>query len=69
MFAGDFITVLNLRGVTESASVLAYPVYLFVIALILLIAVGFFKIVTGQVSPELHTSLGTVVPGISLFYY
>ncbi|RDZ12222.1 amino acid permease [Priestia megaterium] len=62
-----FITVLNLRGVTESASVLAYPVYLFVIALILLIAVGLFKIATGQVSPELHPSLGTVVPGISLF--
>src|SRR6476469_105485 len=30
-----FITVLNLRGVTESASVLAYPVYLFVLALLI----------------------------------
>ena len=32
-----FITILNLRGVTESASVLAYPVYLFVLALFILI--------------------------------
>ncbi|MFD2699436.1 APC family permease [Paenibacillus shunpengii] len=61
------LTVLNLRGVTESASVLAYPVYLFVIALFILIGVGLFNIVTGKVSPELHTPIGTPVAGISLF--
>ncbi|MGJ7919924.1 APC family permease [Neobacillus sp. LXY-4] len=62
-----FITLLNLRGVTESASILAYPVYLFVIALFVLIGVGGFKILTGQVSPELHPTLGTPVAGITLF--
>ncbi len=41
-----FITILNLRGVTESASVLAYPVYLFVFALILTIGIGGYKIAT-----------------------
>lgn len=61
------LTILNLRGVTESASVLAYPVYLFVVALLILIAVGIYQIVTGQVSPELHTSIGTPVAGVSLF--
>ncbi|MDO7907249.1 APC family permease [Paenibacillus sp. JX-17] len=61
------ITLLNLRGVTESASVLAYPVYLFVLALFILIGVGLYRIATGQVSPELHTSVGTPVAGISLF--
>jgi amino acid transporter len=61
------ITTLNLRGVTESASVLAYPVYLFVLALFILIGVGIYNIVTGQVSPELHTPIGTPVAGISLF--
>jgi amino acid transporter len=61
------ITILNLRGVTESASVLAYPVYLFVLALFILIAVGSYKILTGGVSPELHTPIGTPVAGISLF--
>ncbi|MDP4099351.1 APC family permease [Paenibacillus sp. P96] len=61
------ITLLNLRGVTESASVLAYPVYLFVLALFILIGVGLYRIVTGQVSPELHTSIGTPVAGVSLF--
>lgn len=62
-----FITLLNLRGVTESASILAYPVYLFVVALFMLIAVGLYNIFTGQVSPGLHTPLGTPVVGISLF--
>lgn len=62
-----FLTILNLRGVTESASVLAYPVYLFVLALFILIGVGLFKVATGQVPPELHAPIGTPVAGISLF--
>lgn len=62
-----FITILNLRGVTESASVLAYPVYLFVLALFILIGVGIYNILTGHVSPTLHTPIGTPVAGISLF--
>ncbi|WHY95441.1 APC family permease [Peribacillus simplex] len=61
------ITILNLRGVTESASILAYPVYLFVLALFILIGVGIYNILTGGVSPELHTPIGTPVAGISLF--
>ncbi|MGG3279197.1 APC family permease [Paenibacillus solani] len=61
------LTILNLRGVTESATVLAYPVYLFVFALLLLILVGIYNILTGHVSPELHAPIGTPVAGISLF--
>lgn len=61
------ITLLNLRGVTESASILAYPVYLFVVALLILIGVGLYNIFTGQVQPGLHTPIGTPVAGISLF--
>lgn len=61
------ITILNLRGVTESASILAYPVYLFVLALFILIGVGIYNILTGGVSSELHTPIGTPVAGISLF--
>lgn len=62
-----FITILNLRGIRESASILAYPVYLFVVALFILIAVGLYHSITGQVSPELHTPIGAPVAGISLF--
>ncbi|MFD0618772.1 APC family permease [Paenibacillus sp. GCM10027629] len=62
-----FITILNLRGVTESASILAYPVYLFVLALFILSGVGIYNILTGQVSPDLQAPIGTPVAGISLF--
>ncbi|WP_026694219.1 APC family permease [Peribacillus kribbensis] len=61
------ITILNLRGLTESASILAYPVYLFVLALFIMIGVGFFHISGGEVSPSRHASIGTPVAGISLF--
>lgn len=61
------ITILNLRGITESASILAYPVYLFVLALFILIGVGLFNIITGNVSPDLHAPIGTPVAGITLF--
>ncbi|MEH7884163.1 APC family permease [Bacillus sp. JJ1609] len=62
-----FITTLNLRGVTESASILAYPVYLFVLALFILIGVGLYKIVTGDISGNLHEPIGTPVAGLTLF--
>ena len=58
---------LKFKRVTESASVLAYPVYLFVLALFILIGVGIYNILTGHVSPTLHTPIGTPVAGISLF--
>ncbi|WP_066074358.1 APC family permease [Neobacillus soli] len=62
------ITILNLRGLTESATILAYPVYLFVLALFVLIGVGIFKIVTGNVSAAVqHAPIGTPVQGITLF--
>lgn len=61
------LTILNLRGVTESASILAYPVYLFVLVMLILIIVGLYNVVTGQVPEELHTKVGTPVAGISLF--
>ncbi|MDR7072197.1 APC family permease [Fictibacillus barbaricus] len=61
------ITILNLRGLTESASILAYPVYLFVIALTLLILVGLYNIITGETPPAVNAEIGTPVHGITLF--
>ncbi|WP_238653686.1 APC family permease [Paenibacillus piscarius] len=61
------ITTLNLRGVTESASFLAYPVYLFVLALFIMIGLGLFNVLSGRVPAELHTAIGTPVAGVSLF--
>lgn len=60
------LTVLNLRGITESATILMYPVYLFVFAIFVLIISGAYKWATGGVhvmTPE----YGVAVPGITLF--
>lgn len=62
-----FLTLLNLRGVTESASVLAVPVYLFVVIIFIMIGAGAYRYLTGQmvspVAPGAHEALS----GISLF--
>jgi len=62
-----FITLLNLRGIRESASILAYPVYLFAVGLLVLIVAGLFAILNGNISPSLHAPFGVPVEGITLF--
>ncbi|HGW6169432.1 TPA: APC family permease [Enterococcus faecalis] len=60
------ITLMNLRGLRESASFLMLPVYSFIAIITLLIVVGLFKIVTGA-QPLNATALPeAVVPGISI---
>ncbi len=62
-----FILIMNLRGLTESATVLSYPVYLFIIGLIVLIIVGTYRVATGDIQPHMHSTVGTAVPGVTLF--
>jgi len=62
-----FITILNLRGVTESASILAYPVYLFVLALFIMMGAGVYNILTDAALPQYHGAIGAPAAGISLF--
>lgn len=61
-----FLTIMNLRGVTESASVLAIPVYLFVISIFVLIISGVIKYAIGGIHAAAPT-LGTTVSNVSLF--
>ncbi|MDU4694333.1 MULTISPECIES: APC family permease [Paenibacillus] len=60
------LTLMNLRGVTESASVLAIPVYLFVVSIFVLILSGLFKYLTGGIHASVP-EMGTAVSDISLF--
>ncbi|MDR6724076.1 amino acid transporter [Paenibacillus amylolyticus] len=58
-----FLTIMNLRGVTESASVLALPIYLFIFSIAILIISGGIKFFTGGMhaaAPEFGTSLSHV---------
>lgn len=60
------ITLMNLRGLRESASFLMLPVYSFIAIITLLIVVGLFKIVTGAQPLNATAVPGAVVPGISI---
>lgn len=60
------IMVLNLRGIRESATIFAFPTYFFIISFFAMLAVGGWKIATGQqvpVAPILHETY----PELSLF--
>ncbi|GAB6989647.1 APC family permease [Paenibacillus pini] len=61
-----FLTIMNLRGVTEAASVLAVPVYLFVISIFVLIISGVIKYLSGGIHAAVP-EMGTTVSNISLF--
>lgn len=61
------LTILNLRGITESASVLALPIYLFVIAIVVLIITGFIKYVMGGADPSVPVEWGSAANNVSLF--
>lgn len=50
---------INLRGVRESAGFLTVPVFFFIAMVVLLIAVGFYNIVTGQVAYNATAAVGT----------
>ncbi len=61
-----FVTVLNLRGLRESATFLMVPVYTFIAVISLLIVTGLIKIATGAAPFNATSAVGSVVPGISL---
>ncbi|MFM9277372.1 APC family permease [Paenibacillus jiagnxiensis] len=61
-----FLTIMNLRGVTESATVLAVPIYLFVVAIFVLIISGVFHyVVYGGGAAASH--LEAAASNVSLF--
>jgi amino acid transporter len=68
-----FITIMNLRGVRESGTFFAIPTYAFVISMLLMIAIGVFKVVTGNFTPvppppaEVLAEEFTLTGGLTLF--
>ncbi len=61
------VTIINLRGITESASILAIPVYLFVFSIVVLIFTGLFKLIMGIDATHETASVGTHVQGVTVF--
>lgn len=69
IFIVIFIMLLNLRGMRESASFLIIPVYLFIITIFLMIIVGGYNIVTGNVEFHGYANFGSNVGGMSLILF
>lgn len=59
------LTILNLRGMSESANFLMIPVYFFIVMILIMIGTGLFKILTGQIPFTAAAPIGAVVPGVT----
>lgn len=59
------LTILNLRGMSESANFLMVPVYFFIVMMLIMIGTGIFKIMTGQIPFTAAAPIGAVVPGVT----
>ncbi|MBC7693229.1 MAG: APC family permease [Methylotenera sp.] len=60
------VMCLNLRGIKESSNVFALPTYLFIGSFVILIAVGAWRMITGQV-PELAPIVHESYPAVPVF--
>jgi amino acid transporter len=54
------VTLVNLRGISESGNILAAPTYIFLVAMFGMIGFGLFRLFTGQlaVPPPLDAEMG-----------
>ncbi|UIF29422.1 APC family permease [Levilactobacillus brevis] len=63
------IMLLNLRGMRESAAFLTGPVYFFILMIVVMIGVGFYNIVTGNITYHASARLGGSVSGMTLLLF
>ncbi|MFV8213994.1 APC family permease, partial [Streptococcus pluranimalium] len=61
------LMLMNLRGLRESATALFIPVYFFIGAILILLVVGVFQIMTGDLAYHATSRVGSPVTGLSLF--
>jgi amino acid transporter len=67
LFFIGLITLGNLRGIRESGTIFAFPTYLFIVSLSVLLIVGIFKALTGTLSPATPPPLLQASEPISLW--
>jgi len=63
------IMLLNLRGMRESASFLTGPVYFFILMIVVMIGVGLYNILTGNITYHASAHLGGSVQGMTLLLF
>ncbi|EKK20024.1 APC family permease [Fructilactobacillus florum] len=64
-----FIMVLNLRGMSDSASFLVIPVYLFILMILVMIVWGGYNILSGNITYRATAPVTSSVQGMSLLLF
>jgi amino acid transporter len=65
-----FMTIVNLRGLKESAALFALPVYLYLVSIFVLVAVGVYKVIFFGVDPTYTAkTLATSGNGLTVFIF
>ena len=59
------IMIANLRGIRESSTIFAFPTYFFVFSILILLAAGFWKVMSGSVVPVVSLAQ-TAFPAVPL---
>lgn len=61
------LTLLNLRGITESATIFALPTYLFIFSIVLLLGTGIFKLTIYGQPPAPPMPAASISSGVTVF--
>jgi amino acid transporter len=61
------VTLLNLRGITESATIFAFPTYVFIVLGLSLVVVGAIRVATGSAEAVIQQEQVVAVEGLSVF--
>lgn len=65
-----FMTIINLRGLKESATLFALPVYFYLLSVLALVGIGVYKVLVFGVDPALVTHpIATTSNGLTLFIF
>ncbi|MDA8223523.1 APC family permease [Desulfosporosinus sp.] len=65
-----FMTIINLRGLKESAALFALPVYCYLFSVLALVGYGIYKVLVFGVDPALVTpAIATTSNGLTLFLF
>ena len=68
------VTLINLRGVSESSKIFGAPTYLFIISMAIMIVTGFARVITGSLQPIDYSATMELIPqetmtGITLLLF
>lgn len=59
------ITIANMRGVRESANIFSAPTYVFIVTVFVMLGVGFFKLLTGELAAKALPAPTAGGPGLA----